>query len=80
MRVRVTNRKALLARFAGRPGETGVHETAKGWRAVFHMCGGCARRFESFLSRHGFAVQQVSYGVETVPERLGNEKLPTWVF
>ena len=41
MRVRVTNRKALLAWFAGQPGETGNHGAAKGRRAVFHMCGGC---------------------------------------
>ena len=41
MRVRVTNRKALLAWFAGQPGETGNHGAAKGWRAAFHMCGGC---------------------------------------
>lgn len=73
MRVRVTNRKALLAWFAGQPGETGNHGAAKGWRAAFHMCGGCtggsipscptrALRFSSSL-RPG-----------SRPGRPGNEK------
>lgn len=74
--VATINQEAAL--LSGSREKTGNHAAIVQWQDTGFPSP--ERGFDSRSPLHGFAVQQASYGVEAVPERLGNEKPPTWVF
>lgn len=84
MRVRVTNRKALLAWFAGQPGETGItwerpsgSGTPRGQPFLRCQRGPWRKwRFDAPRSRQGFTVQHAPYGLGAAPDDRATKNRP----